>query len=294
VRTYAFTVIIPAHNEAPVIARCLKAILADAPEPIGMEIIVAANGCNDDTADIARKTAPDARVIELPEGSKSKAMNAAKSMASHPTCLFLDADVVCSFGSLAALARALDQPGVMAASPALRMDLSRSSAFVRAYYQVWLRLPYVTDRMVGSGCFGLSSAAMDTLGEFPDIIGDDIWVRAQFDRSERQSVSQNEHGQPVFFVVSPPRTWLDQIRVESRRRVGNSLVDADLAKQPARPNERGTHTLSDLLNTLRDGASWFDLMVYAVSKLAVIGRVKWTKLRGSQNRWERDLAAREA
>jgi len=140
-RTCAFTVIIPAHNEAAVIARCLMAILADAPEPSAMKIIVAANGCRDKTADIARKTAPNALVIELPEGSKSKAMNAAKALADHPTCVFLDADVLCSYPSLAALALTLDQPGVMAASPALRMDLSRSSALVRAYYQVWLRLP---------------------------------------------------------------------------------------------------------------------------------------------------------
>lgn len=67
-----FTVIIPAHNEEAVIARCLAAILRDAPAGHRMQIIVAANGCCDATAAQARKAAPEALVLDLPQGSKTK------------------------------------------------------------------------------------------------------------------------------------------------------------------------------------------------------------------------------
>lgn len=293
-RDVAFTVIIPAHNEAKVISRCLNRVLEDAPSSADFEIIVAANGCSDDTAARAREAAPQAVVLELAEGSKPKAMNAAKGNAKHPTCLFLDADVQCSYASLAAVARLLEKPGVMAASPSLRMNLSQSSALVRAYYRVWLALPYVTDRLVGSGCFGLSRVALETVGDFPEIIGDDIWIRSQFERSQRRSVSEDERGRPVFFLVSPPRTLGDQIRVESRRRIGNQQADTVIARQGDKTNYRSAHSATDLLGARAKGASWFDVAVYSVAKLAVIGRVKWSTWTGSQHRWERDLAAREA
>ena len=46
------TVIIPAHNEARVIRRLLDQIVADA-TPGELDVIVVANGCTDDTADVA-------------------------------------------------------------------------------------------------------------------------------------------------------------------------------------------------------------------------------------------------
>ena len=58
-----FTVIIPAHNEAQVIERCLLAMSADTVAPQDMQVIVAANGCSDNTAQLARRVAPQAIVI---------------------------------------------------------------------------------------------------------------------------------------------------------------------------------------------------------------------------------------
>ena len=50
-----FSVIIPAHNEAKVIRRCLEGLLAGAPAGEEPELIVVCNGCSDDTAAIARQ-----------------------------------------------------------------------------------------------------------------------------------------------------------------------------------------------------------------------------------------------
>jgi glycosyltransferase involved in cell wall biosynthesis len=286
----AFTVIIPAHNEAAVIARCLAAILADAPDKHAMQIIVAANGCSDDTADVARTAAPDAVVLDIAEGSKTLAMNAAHGIAQHFPRIFLDADVQCSYAALAATAQALRQPGVMAAAPALKMDLSRSNWPARAYYRVWLTQPYVKRALVGSGCFGLSQEAYDRIGDFPPVTGDDIWVYSRFTEDERRSVTHDAEGRPVFFLVSPPRRAIDQIRVETRRRLGNEQLLRDYPS----PHYSGSNRPSDLRDALREGASVLDIAIYLAIKVMVRLRVQRAKRKSEEIVWERDLAAREA
>ncbi len=284
-----FTVIVPAHNEAAVIARSLHTLLEGAPSGHCMQVIVAANGCTDRTVEIARKSAPQALLIELPQGSKTHAMNAAAREASHFPRIYLDADVQCDYHSLAAIADVLRQPGVMAASPALKIDLSRSSWLVRAYYRVWLTQPYATCSMVGSGCFGLSRSGYELIGDFPDITGDDIWVHSRFSESERRNISVDRDGQPVCFVVSPPRSAIDQIRVETRRRLGNKQVDA---LYPS-PRHAGSNSSGDLGTALRQGASFFDLAIYIAIKGIVRLRASWMNRRSTTIVWERDTAARE-
>lgn len=65
------SIVIPAHNEARVIRRLLEALLVDTSD---VEIVVACNGCSDDTAAVARAIADRLpfRVIDLPEPSKAK------------------------------------------------------------------------------------------------------------------------------------------------------------------------------------------------------------------------------
>jgi glycosyltransferase involved in cell wall biosynthesis len=285
----AFTVIIPAHNEAAVIGRCLAALQKDAPTDGSMQVIVAANGCSDDTVSIARKAAPDATVLDLPVGSKTAAMNAANREARHFPRIYLDADVQCSYTALAAVAQGLREPGVMAAAPALRMDLSRSNWLARAYYRVWLTQPYVKNALVGSGCFGLSQAAYEQIGDFPPITGDDIWVHSRFAEAERRSIASDSEGRAVFFLVSPPRRAIDQIRVETRRRLGNEQVLRDYPS----PHYAGSNRPGDLRDALREGASIIDVAIYLAIKAIVRLRVKRAKRQRNDIVWERDLAARE-
>lgn len=284
-----FTVIIPAHNEEAVIGRCLTILRKDAPRQGPMQIIIAANGCSDRTVEVAKAAAPDALVLDLPVGSKTIAMNVAGNHALHFPRIYLDADVQCDYASLVALADALRQPGVMAASPALRMDLSKSSNLIRAYYRVWLTQPYVKRAMVGSGCFGLSREAYERIGEFPEIVGDDIWVHSRFAESERRNVRNDRAGNPVFFLVSPPRRTGDQIRVEARRRLGNQQL---LRLHPS-PHRMPSHGLADLLSALRQPTGIFDIAIYLGIKTAVYLRAEWLKRQSSSITWERDLGARE-
>lgn len=284
-----FTVIIPAHNEELVIARCIETALRGAPRNHRMQLIVAANGCTDDTVAVTRRCAPEAFVLDLPQGSKTLAMNEAARHAKTLPRIFLDADVQCDYHSLEALAEALTRPGVMAASPALKMDLTRSSFLVRAYYRVWLTQPYVNRAMVGSGCFGLSEAAAARIGEFPPITGDDIWVHSRFPEAERRCVTHDSEGRAVSFLVSPPRRIIDQVRVETRRRLGNEQV---LQLYPA-PQFIRSNSAGDLRTALRQGASILDVCIYLSVKLITRVRASWARRRHETIVWERDLTARE-
>jgi len=283
-----FTVIIPAHNEAAVIERCLETALAGAPEGHETQFIVAANGCTDRTVELARAAAPDALVLDLAEGSKPLAMNAANAVALYYPRIYLDADVQCDYESLSSLARVLRNPGVMAGSPALKMDLSRCSPAMKSYYRVWQTQPYVTRNMVGSGCFGLSRAGQEEIGPFPPITGDDIWVHSRFREEERASVSSSENGGDVSFTVSPPRKVSDQIRVETRRRLGNQ----ELMKAYPSPHYSGSNSASDLGLALKRGCSLVDVAIYLAIKAAVRLRVALVKRQQKTIVWERDETAR--
>ena len=63
---------IPAHNEGQVIRRLLEQLITGA-DPGEMDIIVVANGCADDTAEVAASFGPTVRVLTLPIASKHAA-----------------------------------------------------------------------------------------------------------------------------------------------------------------------------------------------------------------------------
>ncbi|WAT17038.1 glycosyltransferase [Aurantiacibacter sp. MUD11] len=284
-----FTVIIPAHNEEAVIGRCLTKALQDAPAGHSTQFIVAANGCADRTVEVARAKAPGALILDLAEGSKPYAMNAANEVAKYFPRIYLDADVQCDYHSLLSLANALRQKGVMAGSPSLSLDLSRSSYPIKSYYRVWQTQPYVTEKLVGSGCYGISREAHERIGAFPQITGDDIWVRTRFRPEERVNVSKDAAGKPVFFVVTPPRRAIDQIRVETRRRLGNQ----EMIRLHPSPYHTRSNAVRNLQLALRNGVSPLDLAFYIGIKALVRLRLEFVKRRNNVIVWERDEAARQ-
>ncbi len=87
------SVLIPAHNEAAVIVRCLDALF-DGVEPGRLEVVVACNGCTDDTARLARSAGHAVSVVELPQASKAGALRAGEQMLTVFPRLYLDADIV--------------------------------------------------------------------------------------------------------------------------------------------------------------------------------------------------------
>ena len=129
------SVVIPAHNEAAVIARTLSSVLSDA-QPGEFEIVLVCNGCSDDTAECARNAAPEARVIETATASKTAALNLGIRFASFFPHIYLDADLEVSSKDLRALLRPLERGKAIAATGRMAVDLSGSSYWVRAFYRV--------------------------------------------------------------------------------------------------------------------------------------------------------------
>ena len=124
------SVVIAAHDEERVIARCLEAMLqgAGAEE---LEIVVVCNGCTDLTADVARGYAARAvRVMETPVASKTSALNLGETEVVGFPRFYVDADVTLPLTSIRRIAARLEG-GALAASPVMTVDLRGAGAAVR-------------------------------------------------------------------------------------------------------------------------------------------------------------------
>jgi cellulose synthase/poly-beta-1,6-N-acetylglucosamine synthase-like glycosyltransferase len=106
---FRFLILIPAHNEEPVIGRCLEAIAAD--RRSRDRVLVVADRCADATAAIARRHG--AKVLEREPGSEPGRAAARQAALEHARSLewdavvMLDADSVVSPGFFAACEQAL-------------------------------------------------------------------------------------------------------------------------------------------------------------------------------------------
>lgn len=187
------SVIIPANNEGPLIGNAMSALFAS-PRPATVEIIVVANGCSDDTVKQANAFQQQAaqkgwalKVLDLPEGNKMRALNAADAAASGEARVYLDADVIVSPQLLGLLDDKLRNDRPLYASGTLR--LARSSTWTsRAYGRIYACVPFIAKGVPGAGLFAVNGMGRKRWTEFPDIISDDTFVRLQFKPSERVSV----------------------------------------------------------------------------------------------------------
>jgi len=269
------SVIIPAHNEAAVIARTLGP-LAPLAATRQLEVIVACNGCTDGTAAIARDF-DGVTVLELGKSSKAAALNAGDSAASQWPRLYLDADVQISPGAVRAVFAALSSGPVLAARPAARFDLQDAHPLIRSYYRTKLRLPSGRSGLWGAGVYGLSREGRQRFQQFPGLTADDLFVDRLFEPAEKAVLDVD----PV--VVRPPRTPKDQVAVLHRVYRGNAQQNG------GEGGGRSTagHTLSEVARSIRGPLSAAHALVYVAFALA--GR------RGSGRpvEWERDTSTRQ-
>ncbi len=276
------SVIIPAHNEEAVIGRLLESLTAkDRSEDL--EIWVACNGCSDETATISRRFGVG--VIETDVASKTEALRLGDRAAKSFPRLYIDADVVIGREAVDRVCEELDSDRCLAAAPRLRVDLSRAPWAVRAYYGIWLRLPYHLEGMIGSGVYAMSREGRARFDEFPDIISDDGFARLQYAPDERMTVDD------VEFTITPPTSLAGVVNVKTRSQKGLLQLHR-LYPELLRNDPRGySIALSDIL---RDPRDWPSSLVY----LYVILRTKlaavWMNYRGDLGTWERDDTSRTA
>ncbi|MEU4695272.1 glycosyltransferase [Actinoplanes sp. NPDC023714] len=203
----------PAYNEAAGIGRILSDLLGDPDFGSDIEVIVAANGCTDDTADVARSYG--VRVIDIATPSKTAAFNAADAIATGDVLIYQDADIPVTAALLRQLAAAVAEPGIEAAVPGREIDASGSAWPVRAFYAINGRLPVFSRRLFGRGVIALSREARSRFDRFPEITADDMFLDAIVAASEKAEVAT-----PVR--VGAPKTSSDLVRRVARARDGNA------------------------------------------------------------------------
>jgi glycosyltransferase involved in cell wall biosynthesis len=282
----ATSIVIPAHNEEAVIARTLDSILRDA-RAGEFAIYVVCNGCEDATAEIAEGY-PDVHVIELAVASKSSALNTGDQCAGDifPR-IYLDADVTITTDSLRRVVDVLDVPEPRAAAPKLIVRTQARPPVVRGFYHTFVRLPWVTQNMVGSGFYGLSRAGRERFSTFPELINDDQMVRTLFTDKERQAVPY------ATFTIEAPHSTRALIMAKARVITGvTEMAEVQQAAAPEAKKKRGGSI--PFLVLMRDPRNWLPLCSYALVRVSARAIMYSRRLRGAALDWGQDRTTRAA
>ena len=213
------TIIIPAYNEASVISECLDSLLAQTYQG-SLEIIVAANGCSDETAALAR-TYEDGfmskgyalLVIEITRGNKNNAINHSDSIARFGNRLYLDADVVCDEDLITQIVDELATTKPIYVSGTLNIQEGPSFSS-RCYGTIWKATPYIRDTIPGCGCYAVNATGRALWNQFPKIHSDDKFVRLLFSRNQRRQVKAK-------YYWPLPQGFLTLIKIRTRWTRGN-------------------------------------------------------------------------
>lgn len=208
------SVIIAAHNEAAVIQSTLRSILRNK-IAVPLQVIVVANGCTDDTANLARAVGHPVEVIETPVGNKINALNLGDRAARYFPRAFLDADCELSEGLLAGVLEAFEDPSVRIVAPDVRYVYRGLNPLLAGYYRLWRSLPYVRRDTMARGFYAIDRILRSRFEEFPKLTADDKFIR-NLTRPEERCVVTAGHT-----TVYMPASFKDLLKVKTRWTYGN-------------------------------------------------------------------------
>lgn len=277
------TVIIPCYNEENRIQACLDAIMSqiDLPANHRVQIIVAANGCQDRTVALAQEKEPqfsasgfDLLVLNIALGNKMNALNQGEAAATFENRAFLDADVLISPRMLRELADLLAEDAPVYASGTVRIPRPQS-IISRAYAKVWTNLPFVRDGVPGIGLYAVNAKGRARWAKFPSIIADDRFVRLQFAPLERRK-TKAIHDWPL------PEGFGNLVHVRHRWREGN-LEFAEKYPQLLVNDSEVNRSISNVLGLFRTP---FSAVIFVL--VSVVSNIRAKRsTRGETHGWRR-------
>lgn len=280
------SIVIPAHNEGARIGALLEALRGPASRG-DIAVFVVANGCTDDTVEVASGQR-EVTVYEIDRAGKTVALNEGDRLAGDLFPRFYcDADVILSWTSLDAMIAALDVEAPAAAGPRVVYSLTGAGWVVRRYYEA-LSSPiiasWVDRHLVGRGIYGTNRAGRTRFGEFPPLIADDLFFDAQFTDGERVVVEGA--------VVSVPVPLLTRDLVRRETRVARGNVELHRGNVPAGTTPHLAQRSATLGGRLESLGRWaVQLRTRDVVPLLVyLGVVGWSRVifrarRGRTLRW---------
>jgi glycosyltransferase involved in cell wall biosynthesis len=272
------SVVIPAHNEATTIRRCLDALLVGF-APGELAVVVSCNGCTDGTANIVRSSWPAVQVIEGPRASKPAALRAADEALSVFPRIYLDADVVLPATSARQILEYLRTGPALAARPPTSYDTTDADAVVRSYYRARSRLFSLKRSRWGCGAYAVSAAGRARYDAYPEIIADDLSADRWFSRSEIEIIGSEPS------IITVPRGVGDLFRVLRRRYLGNVQVQ-DLPEPPDPTVQSTVHDLIAMVVSSPGAA--VDAAVFST----IVAAVRITLRISPPAGWNRDESSR--
>jgi hypothetical protein len=274
-------IVIPAHNEANVIRRCLASVLQSADKG-EFAITVVCNGCTDDTAAIVRLYFPDVTVIETAVASKVHALNLADSGKKVYPRIYLDADLEITTSSLRSLIEPLQTNEFFISCGNMDVYTHSSSYVVQAFYSVWQHNRYLSSGKFG-GVFAISEKGAERLGEFPNVTNDDEYVKQLFESHERAHVNS------CVFQMSAPHTLSGLVKIRTRAIRGT--VELQKLGYASRDSSAAGSLTEVVKKVLVQPSLWFPLPIYIAISMWVRVKVLLSG-RYSNRAWERDESSR--
>jgi hypothetical protein len=176
----------------------------------------------------------------------------------------------------------VDQPRV--AVPRIRFQLEGRPWLVRAFYDVYSALPYVSQHLVGAGVYAVNEAGRARFGRFPTTTADDLFVQRLFTAEERIVV-------PADFGVRVPHTVAGLINIRTRTALGNAEL-AQVNPDDDRFATSGRETVASLVSLVRARPRLLPGAVVYVTVTLVSRLRAHRRLTQGDLSWQRDSSTR--
>jgi len=276
------SIIIPAHNEADVIADCLQRLVRPC-ELLEPEIIVVCNGCSDRTAEIVRSF-DQVLCIETEVAGKAHALNLGDKAASYFPRFYLDADIRFSLNDISVVVEAMKEKAALLAVPRAQMDLRGSSWAVKSYYDIWCNLPYCREGMYGAGVYAVSEEGRKRFTEFPAINSDGLFIRGLFNRDEKIGVRE------AVSVVLAPTSMRGLITIKARGRMGIQRFKRNYPQLAEQESKDYGMAVREIIGQV---TLWPKALVYLIVNMAARIRAREMIRTKGFDSWEKDESSRK-